>query len=158
MDTISQQYAQILKERRNISKYSGLLCGRLFLMACLLFLSCFLLPVTIYFFAFLLLFPWAFSNILSSKKHTQPDIFLKSCADKYFYTPVRMTVEKLTGNFTILLLVLWQLQITQSGRTGFFVLAPALCLFAYLLSRIFSTFIIRGKIHQFYLNLDSISI
>lgn len=157
MDNTSQQYTQILREQRNISKYSGLVCGRIFLMACLLVLSCFLLPVTMYFFAFLLLFPWAFSNILSSRKRDIPDILLESCAGKYFYTPTRMTIEKFTGNFTVLLLILWQLQIIQSERTDLFVLAPALCLFAYLLSRIFSTLVIRNKIHQFYLNLDSIS-
>ena len=157
MNNTSQQYTQILREQRNISKYSGLLCGRLLLMACLLLLSYFLLPVTMYFFAFLLLFPWVFSNILSSRKRNRPDILLASCAERYFYTPARMTIEKFTGNFTILLLILWQMQVIQSERTDLFVLAPALCLFAYLLSRIFGTLLIRSKIRQFYLNLDSIS-
>ena len=158
MNTTSQQYTQIHREQRNISKYSGLLCGRLFLMACLLLLSFFLLPVTMYFFIFLLLFPWAFSNILSSHKHDEPNILLASCADRYFYTPARMTIEKFTGRFTILLLILWQLQIIQSERTDLFVLAPSVCLFTYLLSRILGTLFIRSKIHQFYLNLDSINI
>lgn len=157
MNTTSK-YTQIRREQHSISKYSGLVCGRLLLMGCLLLLSCFLLPVTMYFFIFLLLFPWVFSNILNSRSRNKQDILLVSCADRYFYTPARMTMEKFTGHLTILLLILWQLQISQSERTDLLILAPALCLLAYLLSRILGTLIIRNKIHQFYLNLDSINI
>lgn len=153
MQIKQSQNTQIIIEQKNISKYTGLLYGRIFLLISLLLLLIVLQPTPFYLFVFLLLCPWIFSNILSARMET-PEILLTFCAKKYSYTPVKLTIEKYIGNCTILLFIIWQLLFPP--KTILFPvlrLTPGLLLLLYLICRIITTFITQKKIRQLYTEL-----
>jgi len=150
--TISRE--QIMREQRNISKYAGLLCGRILLLGGLFLLIVPLNPVAAYLFAFFLLVPWLLSNTLESKKPANPSI-LSSYAKKFHYTSIHLSVEQTMGRIAVFLLAAWQFFI--SGPIAVYLQpAPGILLFLYLLCRIISTSIIRHKIYSYYMELRSL--
>lgn len=144
--------SQVMADKRNISRYTGLLYSRIVLLVCLLFLTIAVQPIPLYLFAFLLLCPWIFSNI-PGKKSNSPQVLLTFCAKKYSYTPVRLTVEKYIGVCTILLLVAWQLLSPPATGSSILRLAPGFLLLLYLLCRILATAVTRRRIHRLYTEL-----
>lgn len=154
MQTISTSKEQIIKEQRNISKCAGLLCGRLLLLFGLFLLIVPLSPVAAYLFAFFLLTPWLLSNILENRKTPVP-VSLNSCAEKYHYSSIHLSVEQNIGRIAILLLAAWQFYIPDSIAIYLY-LAPGSLLMLYLLCRIISTMIIRHSIHSYYMELRSL--
>ena len=150
--TISRE--QIMREQRNISKYAGLLCGRILLLFGLFLLIIPLSPVAAYLFAFFLLIPWLLSNTLERKKTTAPAI-LNSYAKKFHYTSIHLSVEQSIGRIAVFLLASWQFFL--SGPIAIYLqLAPGILLLLYLLCRIISTSIIRHNIHSYYMELRSL--
>lgn len=144
---------QILKEKRNISKYAGLLYSRIFLLFCLFALLAVLQPAPFYIFIFLLLCPWVLSNIATSKQKPQ-DVLLSFCAKKFYYTPIKLMIEKYIGNCIIILLVIWQIVYPPSNESFSIIRqAPAILLLLYLICRIAATAITRQMIHRFYSKL-----
>ncbi len=149
-----QQNAQIYKEQRNISRYTGLLISRIILMVCLFFLLVVLRPFSFYFFALLLLYPWIIANILAEKKKF-PKTLLASCAKKYFYTPEKFTAEKQLSYYIIFALVVWQAYInTKPLDIVFLNPAPGFLLLIYLISRIAATAITSRNIHNYYISME----
>jgi hypothetical protein len=140
---------QIIREKRNISKYAGLRYSRFFLVICLFFLSVPLRPTSIYLFAFFFLVPWIVSTILADKIANVP-VFLESCARKYHYTSLHFSVERCIGRIAVLFLVAWQLSLSRSSVSSYLLFAPGILLLFYLLCRIVSTAIIRQQIHHYY--------
>ncbi|RKI42968.1 hypothetical protein D7V86_00260 [bacterium D16-51] len=145
---------QILHEQRNISRYTGLLYGRIFLLPCLFLFIVPLGPVPAYLFAFLLLAPVLLCSLLENKENAEP-VLLDSCAKKYRYTAVRLSVEQHTGRIAVLLLAAWQFYI-PSSLAVYLHLAPAALLMLYLIWRIISTAITRHNIHSYYMELRSL--
>lgn len=154
MQNINVPKGQILHEQRNISKYSGLLYGRIFLLPCLFLFIVPLGPVPAYLFAFFLLSPILLGNLLENKKDAEP-ILLGSCAKKYRYTAVRLSIEQHIGRIAVLLLAAWQFYI-PSSLAVYLHLAPASLLMLYLLCRIIITAVIRHNIHSYYMELRSL--
>lgn len=153
MQSDNIQSIQINKEKRNISKYVGLVFGRIVLLAGLFILFFFLLPISVYLFAYFLLFPWIFSNILASRSKEISPLFLDSCAKKYFFTPSRYRAEKFTGKAIIFFLIIWQISLNRTLSYPVIIqIAPAIILLIYLLSRMICTMTIRKKIHRYYMN------
>lgn len=149
-----QQNAQIYREQRNISRFTGLLISRIIIMVCLFFLLVVLRPFSFYFFALLLLYPWIIANILAEKK-TFPEILLASCAKKYSYTPEKFTAEKQLSYYIIFALVVWQAYInTKPLDIVFLNLAPAFLLFIYLISRIVATTVTSHNIYNYYISME----
>lgn len=149
-----QQNAQIYREQRNISRYTGLLISRIILMVCLFFLLVVLRPFSFYFFALLLLYPWIIANILTEKKKF-PKILLASCAKKYFYTPEKFTAEKQLSYYIIFALIVWQAYLnTKPLDIVFLNPAPGFLLLIYLISRIAATAITSRNIHNYYISME----
>lgn len=146
---------QIIREQRNISKCAGLLYSRILLLICLFFLIIPLQPASLYLFIFFFLIPWIVSNSLTSKKEAEP-ILLCSCAKKYHYTSIQLSVEQHIGRIAVLLLAVWQLSVTHSSVTAYLQLTPGVVLFLYLVCRISTTIIIHHKIHRYYMDLISL--
>ncbi len=155
MDAINSSKKQILKERQNISKYTGLLRGRMVLLACLVLLFVPLSPVSIYLFAFFFVAPWAVSDIIAGKNSPQP-LLLQSCAKKYHYTQAKFITEQCFGYFTVLLLAVWQITLKGSYLTALFRTAPTFVLLLYMVCRIAGTILTRRNIHNYYMTLDSL--
>lgn len=144
---------QILKEKQNISKYTGLLCGRIFLLFCLFALLAVLQPAPFYIFIFLLLCPWVLSTIASSRQKPQK-ILLSFCAKKFYYTPIKLAIEKHIGNCIIILLAVWQIVFPPFNESFSIIRqAPAFLLLLYLICRIAATIITRQMIHHIYTKL-----
>lgn len=157
MQTDTIQSIEINKEKREISKYAGLVFGRVLLLIELFFLLFLLRPVSIYLFTFFLLFPWIFSNILSSKSEEAKQPLLFSCAKKFYYTPFRYRAEKLTGKMILFFLVVWQISLNQTiSYPVLLQLAPGIILLTYILGRIICTVMMRRKIHLYYTNFLSL--
>lgn len=149
MHTTKNQIQQIRREGAEISKCASLICSRLALLFCLLFLILPMRPTSIYLFALIALFPWIFTNILEGKKSGSQEIFLPFCAKKYSYTPARYLAEKCSGTGIIIFLVAWQVAATRSSSLeDIWKNVPALCLLAYCLCRLVSAIIFRRKIRQ----------
>ena len=148
-----KKQSQVIREQRNISKYTGLLCGRIMLMVCFFVLFIILQPTAFYFLVFLLFCPWILSHFFE-KKQKAPELLLNSCAKKYFYTPNSLAVEKIIGTCIVLLLSFWQLLLAP--KESMFILlrlAPGLLLLFYLVCRILTTAIVRQRIHRSYMEL-----
>lgn len=153
MKNSNSKNLQIIREKQNISKYTGLLYGRILLLICLFSLLTIVSPSSFYLFVFLLLCPWIFSNIMTSKQKTQ-EILLPFCAKKFYYTPAKLTVEKYIGNCIIILLAVWQLLFPPSIESFPIIRqTPAFLLLLYLICRIAVTVITRQMIHRIYTNL-----
>ncbi|MCD7825038.1 MAG: hypothetical protein LUH14_03635 [Clostridiaceae bacterium] len=149
------QKKQVHRERQAISRHAGLLFGRCALLICLFFLFIPLRPTSSYIFAFAVLFPWIYGNILDTKSPADNTLILSCSAKRFFYTPNRFRAEKLTKNCMIFFLAVWQVVLNRQP-TNYPVwsqLAPAFCLLLYLLCMITSTIIIRRKIHKYYTEL-----
>ena len=142
----------ILLEQRNISKYAGLLCARVFLLCLLLPLILFSGSDYAYFFVFLLIVPWILANILENKTKKTP-ILLYSCAQKFFYTNARFTTEQQIGRCIILFLTFLQLILHPASQTDLLSFAPGILLLLYLLCRILCTIFVRHRIHKYYFDL-----
>lgn len=156
MKKVTASQHAILLEQRNISKCAGLLCGRVLLLFLLFFLILYSGPDYAYFFAFLLILPWVFTNILEAKTQ-EKTIILYSSAQKFFYTNARFIVEQQIGRCIILLLTFWQLIARPASQADFMSFAPGILLLLYLLCRIFSTLFIRHEIHKYYFNLTDLN-
>lgn len=152
---ILSQKRQVQEEIRQISKYAGLLAGRIFLLICLLLLFYAFRPTSIYLFAFGVAFPPFFASLFQRQtKTTEATLLLDSCAKKYYYSSYRFHSELYTGHIFVLGLLLWQLYL-RSSQTAAFPLstAPGLILLGYLLCRIISTRIFQHKIKIYYRDL-----
>lgn len=150
----TEQNQEIRKEGAEIGKCAGLICGRLALLVCLLFLILPMRPTSIYLFALAAIFPWVFANILEGKSIGSQKIALSFCAKKYSYTPARYLSEKCSGIGIIICLAAWQAAASRSsGLEGIWKIVPALCLLVYCLCRLISTIIFRRKIRQEYFDL-----
>lgn len=147
------QQIQILKEKQSISKYTGLLYGRILLLFCLFALLAVLQPAPFYIFIFLLLCPWVLSNIAASKQKSH-ELLLPFCAKKFYYTPIKLVIEKHIGNCIIILLGIWQIVFPPSNESFSIIRqAPAFLLLLYLICRIAVTIITRQMIHRIYTKL-----
>ncbi len=154
MHTMKNQDQEIRKEGTEIGKCASLICSRLALLLCLLFLLLPMRPTSVYLFALIAIFPWVFTNILEGKKSNSKKIALPFCAKKYSYTPARYLAEKCSGIGIIICLVAWQVSASRSsGLEGIWKTVPALCLLAYCLCRLIGAIIFRRKIHQDYFDL-----
>lgn len=154
MHTTKNQNQQIRKEGAEIGKCAGLICGRLALLICLLFLMLPMRPTSIYLLTLATIFPWVFTNILEGKQINSQKITLPYCAKKYSYTPARYLAEKCSGTGLIICLIAWQVTASRSTRLeGLWKIAPALCLLAYCLCRLIGTLIFRRKIRQDFFDL-----
>jgi len=153
MQNNHSQNIRIQKEKRNISKYTGLLYSRILLLFCLFALLAVLQPAPFYIFIFLLLCPWILSSIAASRQNSQ-EILLSFCAKKFYYTPVKLSIEKHIGNCIIMLLAIWQILFPPSNESFSIIRqAPAFLLLLYLICRIVTTIITRQVIHWMYKNL-----
>lgn len=154
MHTMKNQNLQIRKEGADIGKCAGLICGRLALLVCLIFLILPMRPTSIYLFALAAIFPWVFTNILEEKKPGSQKIALPFCAKKYSYTPARYLAEKCSGSIITICLAAWQVAASRSSSLeGIWKIVPALCLLAYCLCCLASTIIFRRKIRLDYFDL-----
>ncbi len=154
MHTTKNQIQQIQREGVEIGKYAGLICSRLALLLCLLFLILPMRPTSIYLFALTALFPWIFTNILEGKKPESQKIYLSFCAKKYSFSPSRYLAEKCSGTILIICLIAWQVSASRSSSLEeIWKMAPAFCLLAYCLCRLVSTLIFRRKIRKDFFDL-----
>ena len=152
MQNNSPQTNRIHGEKRMISRYAGMLGGRIFLLVLLFFSIPAMKPVSAYLFSFFLLFPWILSNIFASRKYPENRLILETCAKKFYYSPARRHAESLTKNCIIFFLLIWQITINKQNHpvSPFPAVVPGLFLFLYLIFTIFCTIIIRRKIHHYY--------
>ena len=153
MNINNSQNIIIQKEKQNISKYTGLLYSRIFLLFCLFVLLAVLPSAPFYFFVFLLLCPWIFSNIATSR-HKSQTLLLSFGAKSFYYTPINLSVEKSIGYCIVLLLVIWQI-VFPPTEAAFPILrlVPGFLLLLYLIFRITATAIARRMIHRIYTKL-----
>lgn len=155
MKTTEMYKNQIIKETRSISRYAGLLCGRLLLLFLLFILLLCSFSGLAYFFAFLLIVPGIFSMLLEKKRADAP-ILLNSSARRFFYTDARFKAEQHIGRCIILLLTFWQVTMSQTSDSILTALTPGILLLLYLFCRILSTSLIRHSIHRYYHNLTAL--
>lgn len=149
--------AQVHTEQRFIAKYTGMLAARLLLMVCLFCLFFFMQQIPVYLFAFSLLFPWIWSNILSGQKKEKP-LILVSTAQKYHYSDSRYHAEKITYHGLFFFLIIWQISLWKyNPYDSFFLPVPAILLFLFVLTRILCTGIIKHQIHKAYTSLELLS-
>lgn len=148
---------QIRSEKRNFSKYLGLLVSRILLLLELFLLLFVTLPTPAYLLVFLVLFPWIYSNLSVCQKENAVPLCLSSLADTLFYTPARYKSEHITGNIAMFFLIVWQLSLNRYSDLAVFLhLAPSLCLLSYWIIRILTTLIAQRKINSYYTDFHSL--
>lgn len=149
--------AQVHTEQRFIAKYAGMLFARLLLMVCLFGLFFFMQQIPVYLFAFSILFPWIWSNILAERKKEKP-LILFSTAQKYHYSDSRYHAEKITYHGLFFFLIVWQISLWKYNPYDSILLPiPAILLFLFVLARILCTGIIKHQIHKSYTSFDLLS-
>lgn len=145
---MSDQRHAVKREATMLSRYIGLLAGRLTTVVLSFLCLSYLSPACVYISLFGLVLPLGLQSVLSAGAGKEPDWQLPLTLKKYHFTALRFRCEKIAAPIFLVFLLGWQYALSRGEQPVFWGIVPALLFLVNVVVRILTTILFRIHLHR----------